>query len=166
MNEFPKRKRNRLQEFDYNTPGAYFITVCTVKRQNYFWKNVGATIGRPSFPQDVQLSVYGKIVEESIRNIAKIYPSLTIDQYVIMPDHIHLLLEIRDDENGRPMAAPTISRVVQQMKGYVTKRIGTSVWQKLFYDHIIRNRADYEKHVKYIYENPARWCDGELYADE
>ena len=55
------------------------------------------------------------------------------------------------------MVAPTMSRVVQQMKGYVTKRIGKSIWQKLFTDHIIRNREDYEEHVKYIHENPMRW---------
>ena len=63
---------------------------------------------------------------------------------MIMPDHIHLLLIIRSDEYGRPMVAPTISRVVQQLKGYVTKRIGHSIWQKLFFDHVIRNSRDYE----------------------
>ena len=55
------------------------------------------------------------------------------------------------------MVAPTLSRIVNQFKGYVTKRIGESVWQKLFYDHIIRNREDYDEHMKYIYENPMRW---------
>ncbi len=54
------------------------------------------------------------------------------------------------------MAAPTVSRVVQQLKGYITKRIGYSIWQKLFFDHIIRNRQDYEEHVRYIYENPMK----------
>ncbi|MBR6921224.1 MAG: hypothetical protein IKH51_03420 [Clostridia bacterium] len=71
-----------------------------------------------------------------------------------MPDHIHLLLSIRADENGRPMVAPTVSRIVQQLKGYVTKRIGRPIWQKLFYDHIIRSKEDYNEHLKYIYENP------------
>ena len=55
------------------------------------------------------------------------------------------------------MVAPTISRVVKQMKGYVTKQIGVSIWQKLFYDHIIRNLEDYEEHVKYIRENPTKF---------
>ena len=74
-----------------------------------------------------------------------------------MPDHIHLLLRIRADEFGRPMVAPTMSRLVKQMKGYITKQIGVSIWQKLFYDHVIRNREDYEEHIKYIYENPLKW---------
>ena len=73
-----------------------------------------------------------------------------------MPDHIHLILIIHGDECGRAMHAPTVMRVIQQMKGYVTKQLGLSIWQKSFFDHIIRNRDDYEKHVKYIYENPMK----------
>ena len=158
----PKRKAPRLKGFDYSTTGAYFITICTKERQNYFWNNVGATIGRP---QDVELSPYGKTVDDAINNISNIYPSISVEQYVIMPDHIHLLLLIHADDCGRPMVAPTISRVVQQLKGYVTKNIGVSLWQKLFFDHIIRNRQDYEEHVKYILENPLRWHYDKLYSE-
>lgn len=124
------------------------------RKTKFFWCNVGATIGRP---QNMELSPYGKIAEEAINKIPQIYSSVKVDRYVIMPDHIHLLLVICADESGRPMVAPTMSRIVQQMKGYVTKRIGKSIWQKLFADHIIRNREDYEEHVKYIHENPMRW---------
>ena len=155
MNDnIPKRKPNRLREFDYSSVGAYFITICTQERRNYFWNNVGATIGRA---QETELSSTGKIVEEAVHNISNIYPSVNVEQYVIMPDHIHLLLRIRADEFGRPMVAPTMSRLVKQMKGYITKQIGVSIWQKLFYDHVIRNREDYEEHIKYIYENPLKW---------
>ena len=153
--KLPVRKPNRLQNFDYSKCGAYFLTICTSKRINYFWKNqpnaVGATSGRPD---KTELSQYGKTVDEAVNNIPVIYQAVNVDHYVIMPDHIHLLLSIRSDERGRPMVAPTISRIVKQMKGYVTKQIGKSIWQKLFYDHVIRNKEDYEKHVKYIYENP------------
>ena len=152
--KLPIRKKNRLENYDYSTCGAYFLTIWTSARRNYFWNKVGATIGRP---QDVELSTYGKIVDEVINNIPKIYPAIMIERYVIMPDHIHLLLRICVDEDGRPMVAPTMSRVVQQLKGAVTKRIGISIWQKLFFDHVIRNRQDFEEHVKYIYENPIRW---------
>lgn len=55
------------------------------------------------------------------------------------------------------MVVPTIDRIIKQMKGYITKKIGFSVWQKLFFDHVIRNSKDYAEHVKYIYENPIRW---------
>ena len=97
--------------------------------------------------------------------IPLIYSTLIVDCYVIMPDHIHLILIICADEYGRPMVAPTMSRVIQQLKGYITKRIGRFVWQKLFYDHIIRNHEDYEEHVKYIYENPMYWQYDELYLE-
>lgn len=117
-------------------------------------------------PHDLKLSPYGMIVEEAILNIPIIYPALSVERYVIMPDHIHLLLLIRADENGRPMVAPTMSRLVQQMKGYVTKRIGTPIWQKLFFDHVIRNQQDYEEHQKYIYENPMRWYHKHLNTNE
>ena len=157
--ELPKRKDVRLKNHDYSASGGYFLTICTLERRNYFWENVGATIGRP---QDVILSQYGHIVNEAINNIPLIYPALCVDCYVIMPDHIHLILIIRADEYGRPMVAPTISRVVQQLKGYITKRIGRSIWQKLFVDHVIRNREDYEEHVKYIYDNPIRWQNDHL----
>ena len=159
----PERKKYRLENYPYDTCGAYFLTICTAERRKLFWDmsaaqadTVGATIGRP---QDIALSPYGQTVDEAIHKIPEIYPAVWVDQYVIMPDHVHLLLLIRADENGRPMVAPTISRVVQQMKGHVTKRIGHPVWQKLFFDHVIRNRQDYEEHAKYIAENPLHWQD-------
>lgn len=76
-----------------------------------------------------------------------------------MPDHIHLLVTILPVENGRPMGAPTIPNIVNQLKGYVTKRIGFSVWQKLYYDHIIRDEDDYNTKWEYIENNPAAWFD-------
>ena len=101
--ELPIRKKNRLQNYDYSSCGAYFVTVCTDKRKNYFWKNVGATIGRP---QDVELSLYGEIVSDAINNIPLIYPSLLVERYVIMPNHIHLLLRVCSDEFGRHNGRP------------------------------------------------------------
>ena len=161
--ELPKRKRNRLENYDYSSCGAYFITVCTLEKQNYFWENVGAIIDRP---QDVELSTYGKMVDQAIKNIPSAYPALSLESYVIMPNHIHLLVRVCADEYGRPLVAPTMSRVVKQLKGVVSKQAGISIWQKSFHDHIIRNREDYEEHLRYIYENPIRWCYDELYAEE
>ena len=162
-NNLPARKQNRLENYDYSSCGAYFLTICTAERKNYFWNSVGATIGRP---QDVKLSQHGRIAEKAINNISETYRSLSVEQYVIMPDHIHLLITICADENGRPMVAPTMSRVIQQMKGYIRKHIGHSIWQKSFFDHIIRNREDYEKHLKYIFENPIRWQYNKLFNKE
>ena len=159
--ELQKRKQNRLKNFDYSQPNAYFITICTENRKTIFWENVGASIARP---EDVRLSKYGRIAQESIRDIPNHYKSITVDQYVVMPNHIHLLLQIHTDESGRAMLAPTISTVIAQLKGTISKKIGHSIWQKLFHDHVIRNQKDYEKIWNYIEGNPMKWSEDCFYT--
>lgn len=155
--ELPKRKPLRMQGYDYSYPDMYFITICTDKKRALFWEeNVGAVIGRP---QKAPLNEHGKIVETAIKNIPKHYPAYSVEHYVIMPDHVHLLMQISCDEDGRPMTAPTISAVINQLKGSITKQIGYKVWQRSFYDHVIRNDADYSKHWDYIENNPALWFE-------
>ncbi len=161
--DLPQRKKNRLENYDYSSYGVYFLTICTLKRRNHFWGNVGAIIDRP---QSVELSDNGNVVNEAINNIPVIYPALSLESYVIMPNHIHLLLRVRANKDGRPMVAPTMQQVAKQLKGYVSKQVGQSLWQKSFHDHIIRNREDYEEHLRYIHENPTRWYYDELYTEE
>ncbi|MBQ8831370.1 MAG: transposase [Oscillospiraceae bacterium] len=156
-----KRKNNRLAEFDYSTVGAYFITVCVKGKQHIFWaKNVGADIIRPQ--NEYILSDYGYIADRVIKDIPVHYPSITVDKYAIMPNHIHLLLSIHETD-GRIISAPTISTVVGQMKRQISKLIGISIWQKSFYDHIIRNKHDYDAAWQYIDENPVKWETDEFY---
>ena len=149
-----------MNGYDYSNAGVYFVTVCTKDKKPLLWNNVGASIARP---QSANLSVYGKIVDDAIRQIPIHYPDVNIDNYVVMPNHIHLLLSIEGNIDGRPVVAPTISRVIQQMKGYVSKQIGYSIWQKLFIEHIIRNERDYIEHYTYIDNNPIKWELDELY---
>lgn len=85
-----------------------------------------------------------------------------VDNYVVMPNHVHILLRIslgenRVIKNGRPMVAPTVSVIMQQMKGVVSKKAGYSVWQRSFHDHIIRNENDYRMIYSYIRDNPLNW---------
>ena len=87
---------------------------------------------------------------------------ISVDKYVVMPNHIHMIVSINADAGGRPMGAPTISTVINQMKGYVTKKIGFPVWQKLYHDHVIRGQQDYDEIWQYIDENPAKW-DSDCY---
>lgn len=157
-----KRKSTRLKDYDYSSAGVYFVTVCVKDKKPLLWSNVGASIARL---QESRLSEYGKIVDDAIRQIPSHYPDIKIDNYVVMPNHIHLLLSIEGDINGRPMVAPTLSRVIQQMKGYVSKQVGFSIWQKLFIDHIIRNERDYIEHYTYIENNPIKWELDELYEE-
>lgn len=159
--ELLKRKPIRLKNYDYSSTGVYFITVCAYKRKQLFWNNVGTGIARP---QEFVLSPYGHIVDNAIQNISKKCPAITVDKYVIMPNHIHLLLQIHSVD-GRPMVAPTISTAIQQMKGYVTKQIGFPVWQKRFQDHIIRNENDYIEIWQYIENNPIKWKEDCFYYE-
>ena len=161
--ELPTRQQNRLKEYDYSTPNAYFITICTEKRKNLFWTDVGAITDRP---EHVPLTKLGRVVQQSIEDISKHYPMVSVDHYVIMPNHIHLLLQINTDVNGRSMIAPTISTVVRLMKGAVSKQAGFPVWQKGFYDHVIRNDKDYQDIWNYIEGNPDKWKEDKLYVSD
>ena len=143
-----------MKDYDYSSDGAYFITLCTKDKKFLFWEEtqpnfVGEDIILP--PDNVRLSYYGKIVEESIKTIPIRYPHIELSQYVIMPNHVHMILFIANN-NGRIISSPTsLSTVVGQMKRYASKKIGEKIWQKSFHDHIIRDRYDYEKISKYIY---------------
>lgn len=156
--ELRQRKPNRLKGYDYSKNGVYFITICTKDRYEMLW-NVGATFGRPNNTNQ-HLSKYGLIIDDEIHKIESVYDlSVSIDKYVIMPNHLHLIILLNNDCDitGRPKVAPTISRIIQQFKGSVTKQIGFSVWQKLFHDHIICNEQEYQKIREYIDTNPLKW---------
>ena len=155
MNNLPKRKPIRIADYDYSTPGAYFITVCTANREKIFWNSVGADIIRP---QNVSLSIAGKIAEQGVIQIAEHYKNVVVDKYCIMPDHIHMILRIESDTSGRMVSAPTVSTVVGSMKRWVSKQIGRPIWQKSFYDHGIRNQQDYNEIWQYIENNPLKYA--------
>ena len=162
MNELPKRKHIRIEDYDYSTPGAYFITVCTVNREKIFWSD---RRGELCSPANVPLSDIGMIVDNEIKKLNSVYDAVRVDKYCIMPDHIHFILSIDTDENERtcrgelrsPACAPTISRVMKQFKGSITKQVGRPIWQKSFYDHGIRNQQDYDEIWAYIENNPLKY---------
>ena len=146
-----ERKNIRLKNHDYSGSGLYFITVCTLDKEELFWVDSNM---KTECPQDVKLSSIGQIVDDVIKGIPKIYPTVDVKKYVIMPNHIHMIIRLNKTEG---FASPNISRIIAQMKGCVTKISGRQIWQKLFYDHIIRNKDDYLECAKYIYYNPMRW---------
>ena len=150
----PSRKKIRLPDYDYSLPSAYFVTVCTQNREALFWANVGADIIRPN---DIKLSSIGETVDYAIKNIPNYYPHINVDKYCIMPDHIHLLLSVNADIDGRILSAPTVSTVIGQLKRFVSKQVGFSLWQKSFYDHMIRNQQDYDEIWEYIDNNPLKY---------
>jgi len=153
--ELAQRKSNRISEYDYSQNGAYFVTICTRDRRKILSNIVGDGFPVPK--------PYGIVAEEMIRQIGEKYPAVSIDRYIIMPDHIHILLKIdRDLGTGNP--SPTLGSVVGWYKYQVTKRVnllagtqGERIFQRSFYDHVIRNQQDYDEIWKYIDNNPAKW---------
>ncbi|MBQ2736083.1 MAG: transposase [Clostridia bacterium] len=169
-NKLPNRKYMRLKHFDYNTPGVYFITVCTQNRRQILSKIVGT--GVPDCPQ-IQLTEYGKVLDKYINQISSHYESVTVDRYVIMPNHFHMILIVNvNGQSGTPVPTKAgksnsfVSSFVSTLKRFCNKKYGKNIWQSRFYDHVIRNREDYEEHTKYICENPINWQLDELYANE
>ena len=156
--ELPKRKPTRLTDFDYDTPGAYFITICTENKAHILSRIVGGDV--LDAPQ-INLSSYGKIADKYINQLNDFYNDICVDKYVIMPNHIHLLLSITD--NGASRTSPptvqhsAVSRFVSTFKRFCNKEYGANVWQRHFYDHVIRNQRDYDEIWQYIDNNPRKW---------
>ena len=167
-NDFPKRKHSRLNYYDYSKSGYYFLTICTDKR-----KPILSNVGRGLAPaaNSVVLSGIGKIAEEQLFVLETKYPFLKIDRYVIMPNHIHVIFAL----NGKTAEAsprPTVIDIVCAYKSQTTRICnkednipGRKIFQTSFYDEIIRSRAAYDEISKYIFENPMKWDEDELYTE-
>ena len=186
MEQLTGRKPNRLKNYDYTANGAYFITICVKDRKCILSRiSVGADIIRP---YQIQLTQSGQIVAKAIRSVSSHYDNVSIDHYVIMPNHVHLLLRI-DESSGRIISAPTgseacgrmisaptdaeiggrvisVSTVIGSLKRIVSKELGFSVWQKSYYDHVIRDERDYQIRWQYIENNPAKWAQDEYYTED
>lgn len=120
-------------------------------------ENVGANCVRPL--DQLPLSKIGIVIENEIYKLNTVYENIKVDKYQIMPNHIHLIIFIYEDSNGRTQFAPTISRIIKQFKGSITKQIGFSIWQKSFYDRIIRNENEYQSVWNYIHNNPLKYLE-------
>ena len=156
--DLPKRKHPRLKNYDYSQNGCYFVTVC-VKDKKCVLGRINA--GRDAhIPPQTVLSPAGKIAEKYILNIEKVYQNILIENYVIMPNHIHLLLLFDssfDGDGGMRASRPTLHTVVRSFKTMVTKELGYSIWQNSYYDRIIDNENGYLEAWRYIDENPVNW---------
>ena len=166
--ELPKRKGPRLRGYDYSTKGAYFITICTHNRQNLFSRIVGAIHESPA----AQLTPSGRIVDSYISDLEKRY-GIVVDKYVIMPNHIHLILII-DDRAIREsplQRRSVISNAIGYLKMNASRDIHKNgyvgeIWQRSYHDHIIRGEKDYLKIWEYIENNPKQWEMDCFYVEE
>jgi REP element-mobilizing transposase RayT len=167
--ELPKRKHPRLDNYDYSSAGAYFVTICTQNRRCVLSRIVGRGLA-PAEITGVEYTPFGEIAEKQLFLLKDRYPYLAVDKYVIMPNHIHVIMILSGSAAGAS-PRPTIADIVCAYKSLTTRECKKNgfegiLFQTSFYEHIIRGREDYEKIVKYIYENPLRWYYDELYAEE
>ncbi len=161
--ELSKRVPNRISGFDYSQNGAYFVTICTQERRKTLSKiTVGTPVpGCPQEPHN-ELLPHGKIAEKYIRQMDTFYEHISVDQYVIMPDHIHFLLTIHEagghPGRGVPTRTSAIARFIGTFKRFCNKEYGINIWQSRYYDHVIRNQQDYNEIWQYIENNPRKWA--------
>ncbi|MCL2377366.1 MAG: transposase [Defluviitaleaceae bacterium] len=165
-NELSARKHPRLKSYDYSQNGYYHVTICTQSKLPIL-----SQVGRGLAPAaELTLTTIGKIVENQLLDLPNRFPGITIDKYVIMPTHIHVIIVIGCSAAGAS-PRPTLSDVVRVFKPMSTRLCnqddnvtGRQIWQASFYDEIIRDERMYQNIWKYIDENPAKWAEDCYYA--
>lgn len=166
------RRSIRLRGYDYGQPGRYFVTICVQGRGCLFGDVVNG---------EVRLSKAGVVVESWWGTIPRRFPGVTLDAYVVMPNHLHGIVMIESNdrwdsvaENKRRVSLP---RIVQWFKSATTsdyqrgvisdgwEPIAGRLWQRNYYEHVVRDEADLKRIREYIAENPARWAEDEEHPE-
>jgi REP element-mobilizing transposase RayT len=171
------RKSIRIKEYDYTQAGAYFVTIVTYQRDCLFGEIKNG---------EIQLNDFGKIADECWRAIPEHFPFVELGTHVVMPNHVHGVIVIRDDDSisdgvaaqhvgATHWVAPTtiitrpagpkrgsLGAIIGAYKMAVTRRIqrehnATGIWQRNYYEHIIRDEKDLQRITDYIEANPLRW---------
>ncbi len=161
MEKLPNRKPNRLHCYDYSSVVAYFVTVCVQDM-----RCILAEVEADDTPESarVVLSGTGESVNGILSHINAYYRGIRLDHFVVMPNHVHLLISVTEKEqDGAPRTSPptnALSSFVTGFKKFSEKAAGRKIWQRSFHDHIIRNDDDYRLHWQYIDENPKKWIMG------
>ena len=179
QSQLPNRKNIRLRNYDYTKEGLYFITICASERNKQIFGHIEDGV--------VHLNHTGEIVKQCWEEIPSHFPNTVLHEYIIMPDHIHGIIELVGANNyspntqnttnnhshgttnngsleqiGEKYFAPTgtsktIGSIVRGFKIGVTKQIGHSLWQRNYYEHIVRSTDDYIQISMYIVQNPQNW---------
>ena len=162
---FPKRKPTRLKNYDYSSNGYYFVTICSHNRKNIFSKIVGQGLA----PAETELLPYGVVVQEQLLALEKRFDGVRIDNYVIMPNHIHAIVVISKNTAGAS-PCPTLSDIICAFKSLTTRMCKSvcpieKLFQNSFHDHIIRGEKDYEKIWEYVEFNALKWQEDCFYNE-
>ncbi|MGB7442637.1 MAG: transposase [Coleofasciculaceae cyanobacterium] len=170
------RRSIRLQGYDYGQSGAYFITLCTYKKECWFGEICDS---------QMRLNQLGKIVAQEWLRTPQIRPEITLDEWIVMPNHLHGIIIVNNNTVGAHRRAPSSSQpkphtpspqfrrysnslpsIIAGFKSATTKRINkqretqkTPLWQRNYYESVLRDTKHFEHARSYIYTNPVRWKD-------
>ena len=157
------RKKLRLNGWDYSQEGAYFLTLCALDRKCLFSKVVGR--GILDAPM-IQLYSFGLYIQEALEYLQNNNPNIMIHNWVIMPNHVHILLSLRREGSASSSAANAkIPKFVSSLKRCTNKMAGIKLWQTSYYDHIIRDDEDFLRRWQYIDRNPSAWNEDDYFTD-
>jgi REP element-mobilizing transposase RayT len=164
--ELPKRKHIRLKNFDYSQAGYYFITICVKNGYELFGEILNSKMN---------LNEYGNIAKNELLSVPSRYENVQIDKFIIMPNHIHMIVVIHKTERINPFPTRVdIPNIIGKYKAGVTRTVGNAfmrsdmmkrneIWQKRYHDRIIRDEEEYNRIWKYIDENPLNWDNDEYF---
>jgi REP element-mobilizing transposase RayT len=176
--QFHHRGSIRLREYDYSQPGGYFVTLCTHRRECILGDIADG---------NVQLNQFGEIVKEEWLRTEQIRPEITMDEFMVMPNHMHGIIMIRNDAHNKSVGAhsgaprdrayrrtplrrepKTLGSIIAGFKSVVTHRINllrktphTPIWQRNYYEHVIRDEENLNRIRQYIIDNPVKWDEDE-----
>ena len=174
---FSYRRSNRLRDYDYRQAGAYFVTICTHGNAKPFG---GVDHGK------MKLNNLGHIVAEEWLHIANARPNIQLDHFVVMPNHVHGIIFIvesciddsdnratgSESEASKTLLSGSLGAIVGHLKAAVSRRakrekilFQEKIWQRSFYEHIIRKEKSLNEIRRYIIDNPGRWHDDSLYIE-
>ena len=162
---YPSRKATRLKGYDYSQTNAYFITICTHKHNRIFGDVIYGNESKPSF---CRLSKYGEIAKQELLDLQNRYPHVTIDNYVIMPNHIHAIISLHESCEMHP----NTSDIICAFKSLTTRKCRQNgfpqipLFQTSYYDEIIRSKAHYQSSWQYIDNNPTKWSSDKYYKEQ
>lgn len=155
----PRRKVVRLAGYDYSQSGFYFLTICTQHSLCLF-----GTIQ----DEEMQLNQAGELVQQWWLKLNEKFPEVSLDEMIVMPNHVHGIIEINRNENNKA-SSPTVARIMQWFKTMTTneylqgvrqkgwQRFSQRLWQRSYYEHIIRDEDSYYEISEYIRMNPQNW---------
>ncbi len=157
------RRSIRLQHYDYAQTGVYFITLCTLNRECLFGKILAG---------EMHLNKLGTIVRDEWLQTPCLRPNIRLGEWVVMPNHFHGIVEINGQSKSRrgvlhtpssdvypiiKSPSQTLGAMVRGFKSAVTRRANIPVWQRNYWEHIIRNQDSHHDIATYITNNPAQW---------